>query len=138
MALVIAGRIVPMNNIDPSAVFAGRIYLGDDGFVEAVTAGTAPAPAGFTTAPVIDTGDSFVIPGLIDLHNHLRYNALPLPVAPTQKTTFLHHIDWPNKPSYKPSIIWPAWVLAKADPDGMLAYVQARALVGGTTASQGG
>jgi 5-methylthioadenosine/S-adenosylhomocysteine deaminase len=137
MALGIAGRIVPMGNADPSAVFAGRIYLGDDGFVEAVVSGTAPAPAGFTNAPVVDTGDAFVIPGLIDLHNHLGYNALPLWVEPTQKKPFLHHNDWPNKPSYKPSISWPAWVLAKADPDAMLAYVQARALVGGTTAIQG-
>jgi 5-methylthioadenosine/S-adenosylhomocysteine deaminase len=134
MAIVIAGRIVPMSSTDPSAVFAGRIYLGDDGSVEAVTAGTAPAPAGFTNAPVVDTGDAFVIPGLIDLHNHLGYNILPLWVEPTQKKPFLHHNDWPNKPSYKPNISWPAWVLAKADPDAMLAYVQARALVGGTTA----
>ncbi len=137
MALVIAGRIIPMSSTDPSAVFAGRIYLGDDGFVEAVTTGTAAAPAGFTNAPVIDTGDAFVIPGLIDLHNHLGYNALPLWVEPTQKKPFLHHNDWPNKPSYKPNISWPAWILAKADPDAMLAYVQARALVGGTTAIQG-
>jgi hypothetical protein len=27
MALVIADRIVPMSSADPSAVFAGRIYL---------------------------------------------------------------------------------------------------------------
>ena len=40
MALVIAGRIVPMSGTDPSAVFPGRIYLGDDGFVDAVTNGT--------------------------------------------------------------------------------------------------
>jgi imidazolonepropionase-like amidohydrolase len=88
MALVIAGRIVPMSSTDPSAVFAGRIYLGDEGFVEAVTVGNAQAPAGFTGAPVIDTGDAFVIPGLIDLHSHLAYNALPLWAEPTQKNLF--------------------------------------------------
>jgi 5-methylthioadenosine/S-adenosylhomocysteine deaminase len=137
MALVIAGRIVPMSSTDPSAVFAGRVYLGDDGFVAAVTAAGAAAPSGFASAPVVDTGDAFVIPGLIDLHNHLGYNALPLWVEPTQKQPFRHHNDWPTKPSYKPDISWPAWVLAKADPEAMLAYVQARALVGGTTAIQG-
>jgi imidazolonepropionase-like amidohydrolase len=63
MALVIDGRIVPMSNTNPSAVFAGRIYLGDDGFVEAVTAGNAATPAGFTNAPIVDAGDAFVIPG---------------------------------------------------------------------------
>lgn len=137
MALVIAGRIVPMNNTDPSAVFTGRIYLGDDGFIDAVTDGAAKAPTGFADAPTVDVGDALVIPGLIDLHNHLGYNALPLWAEPTQKTPFRHHNDWPTKPSYKPDISWPAWVLAKADPEAMLAYVQARALVGGTTAIQG-
>jgi len=137
MALIIAGRIVPMSVNDPSAVVEGRIYLGDDGFVAAVTADDAGAPAGFERAPVVETGDALVIPGLIDLHNHLGYNALPLWAEPTQKKPFLHHNDWPNKPSYKPDISWPAWILAKGDPEAMLAYVQARALVGGTTAIQG-
>ena len=137
MALVIAGRIVPMADADPSAVFAGRIYLGDDGFVDAVTKGNAAAPAGFTNAPVVDAGEAFVIPGLVDLHNHLGYNALPLWAEPAQKKPFLHHNDWTDAPTYKQSISWPAWVLAKTEPEAMLAYVQVRALVGGTTAIQG-
>jgi cytosine/adenosine deaminase-related metal-dependent hydrolase len=137
MALVIAGRIVPMSSTDPSAVFAGRIYLGDDGFLDAVTAGNATAPPGFANAPVIDAADAFVMPGLIDLHNHLGYNALPLWTEPSQKKPFLHHNDWTGKPTYRPSIGWPAWVLANAEPESLLAYVQTRALVGGTTAIQG-
>jgi len=39
-------------------------------------AGGAPAPAGFTGVPVVDTGGT-IFPGLIELHNHLSYNALP-------------------------------------------------------------
>lgn len=137
MALVIAGRIVPMGGADPSAVFAGRIYLGDDGLVDAVSAGNAAAPTGFSKAPVIDVREAFVVPGLIDLHNHLGYNALPLWAEPAQKKPFLHHNDWTDAPTYKQRISWPAWVLAKAEPEAMLAYVQTRALVGGTTAIQG-
>ena len=137
MALVIAGRIVPMSGTDPSAVFPGRIYLGDDGFVDAVTNGNASAPAGFANAPVFDVGEGFVMPGLIDLHNHLGYNALPLWAEPAQKKPFLHHNDWTDAPTYKQSISWPAWMLAKTEPEAMLAYVQTRALVGGTTAIQG-
>ena len=137
MALIIAGRIVPMSNADPAAVFTGRVYLGDEGLVESVTAAGAPAPAGFGSAPVVETGNAFVIPGLIDMHNHLGYNSLPLWAEPTQKKPFLHHNDWPNKASYKPDISWPAWVMAKGDPEALLAYVQVRALVGGTTAIQG-
>jgi 5-methylthioadenosine/S-adenosylhomocysteine deaminase len=137
MALVIAGRIVPMSASEPSAVFPGRIYLGDDGFVDAVVAGNSTPPPGFTNAPVVDTGDAFVLPGLIDLHNHIAYNALPLWAEPSQKKPFLHHNDWTDAPTYRPRISWPAWVLANADPEALLAYVQVRALVGGTTAIQG-
>ncbi len=137
MALIIAGRIVPLATADPSAVFAGRIYLGDDGFVDAVTPANAAAPPGFTKAPVIDTGNAFVIPGLIDLHNHLGYNTLPLWTEPTRKTPWDNHDEWPNAPSYKSAISWPASLLASAAPEALLAYVQTRALVGGTTSIQG-
>src|SRR5689334_22973553 len=134
MALVIAGRVVPMDAADPSAVFAGRVYLGDDGFIDAVTDGNASPPSGFANAPVVDAGDGLIIPGLIDLHNHLAYNALPLWAEPSQKKPFLHHNDWTDAPTYKQKISWPAWVLAQAEPEAMLAYAQTRALVGGTTA----
>ena len=137
MALVIAGQIVPINTTDPSAVFKGRVYLNDNGLVEAVTATGTPAPAGFTAAPVVDTGNAFVIPGIIDLHNHLGYNNLPLWAEPTRKKPYLDHNQWPAAPSYKPNVSWPAWLLAKGAPAALLAYVQTRALVGGTTSIQG-
>jgi len=108
MALVIRGQIVTMSKADPSAVFTGRIYLSDDGVVEAVTAGNGSPTPGFTNAPLVDAGDALVIPGIIDLHNHLGYNALPLWAEPTQKKPFLHHNDWTDAPSYKAKITWPA------------------------------
>src|SRR5690242_1851504 len=104
MALTIAGRIVAMSGRDPSAVFAGRVYLGDDGFIENVKAGHADPPAGFANAPVVDVGDALVIPGLIDLHNHLAYNLLPLWTEPAQKKPFLHHNDWTDAPTYQAKI----------------------------------
>jgi 5-methylthioadenosine/S-adenosylhomocysteine deaminase len=137
VALVIQGRIVALAPADPSAVFTGRVWLGDGGLIDAVTIAGAPAPPGFQDAPVVDVGDAFVLPGLIDLHNHLAYNALPLWAEPSQPAAFLHHNDWTDAPTYKPAISWPAWVLARAEPEALLAYVQARALVGGTTAAQG-
>ena len=137
MALIVTGQIVAMNSSDPTAIFPGRVFLRDDGFIEAVTDKAANPPSGFAGAPEVDVGDAFVLPGLIDLHNHIAYNALPLWAEASQKKPFLHHNDWPNKPSYKPDISWPAWILAKAAPEALLAYVQVRALVGGTTAVQG-
>ena len=137
MALVIRGQVVPMSKADPSAVFAGSVYLSDDGTVEAVTSGNGSPPSGFASAPVVDVGEALVIPGIVDLHNHLGYNALPLWVEPAQKKPFLHHNDWTDAPTYKAKISWPAWVLAHAEPEALLAYIQTRALVGGTTAIQG-
>lgn len=137
MALVIRGRIVPMSKADPAAAFSGNVYLGDDGLIEAVTSGNSHPPAGFSHAPVFHAGNALVIPGIIDLHNHLGYNALPLWWEPKQKKPFLHHNDWTDAPSYKSSITWTSWLLAQAAPEALLAYVQTRALVGGTTAIQG-
>ena len=137
MALVIAGRIVPLDRADPDAVFKGRVFLDDSGSIERVTAGNALAPTGFTNAPVVNVGDAFVLPGIIDLHNHIGYNALPLWSEPKQTTAFVHHDSWTRAASYQSSISWPANVLVQAAPEALLAYIQLRALVGGTTAIQG-
>ena len=137
MALVIAGRIVPLDRADPAAVFKGRVYLDDSGTIDSVAPGNAAAPAGFVNAPLLDVGDAFVLPGLIDLHNHIGYNALPLWTEPSQQTAFLHHESWTRAATYQKAISWPAKALVEAAPEALLAYVQLRALVGGTTAIQG-
>ena len=46
-----------------------------------------PGPPGSAGAQVIDVGSSLVLPGLIDLHNHLAYNTLPLWTEPAQTDT---------------------------------------------------
>jgi cytosine/adenosine deaminase-related metal-dependent hydrolase len=137
MALVIAGQIVPLDRADPDAMFKGRVFLDDSGSIERVTAGNATAPTGFASAPVVDVGDAFVLPGLIDLHNHIGYNTLPLWTEPKQKVAFAHHNSWTRAASYQSSISWPANALVQAAPEALLAHVQLRALVGGTTAIQG-
>ena len=95
----IRGRIVAMTQdttVAPSesAVFTGRVWIGDDGRIVAVTEGTPAGPPGSAGATVVDVGTSLVIPGLIDLHNHLAYNTLPLWTEPKQQTPFLHHNSW--------------------------------------------
>src|SRR5215813_9104789 len=126
-----------MADSDPRKHFTGRVYLGDDGLIAGVTAAGDAAPPGFSLAPVVDLGNAFVLPGLIDLHSHLAYNTLPLWTHPTQLTPYLHHDVWPNRSSYQPDISWPAWVVLKAVPEALVAYVQVRALAGGTTSIQG-
>jgi 5-methylthioadenosine/S-adenosylhomocysteine deaminase len=149
MALVIEGRLLPLADDASSAegTFHGRVWIGDDGLIAAVTRGRgAPgsrtdkarrAPAGFEDVAVVDVGGALVIPGLIDLHNHLAYNALPLWTEPTRTVAFPHHDSWPNAPSYAPSVTWPAYAYLTAAPRELLAYVEAKALVGGTTSIQG-
>jgi cytosine/adenosine deaminase-related metal-dependent hydrolase len=82
MALVIAGCIVPRIE-RPDAVFKGRVFLTIAG-----PSGSPQATGGahrFHERPVVDVGDAFVLPGLIDLHNHIGYNTLPLWAEPKQK-----------------------------------------------------
>lgn len=142
MALVVRGRIVPMAN-DPAvapdelAAFRGRVWVSDEGVVAAVTRGRAAGPASFPAAPEVDVGDDLVFPGLIDLHNHLAYNTLPLWAAEGRTSPFPHHDSWPGHKTYAPSVTWPAYALITAAPHELLAYAETKAIVGGTTTIQG-
>ncbi len=138
----IHGRILPMSDhpevpVARSGAFAGTVWIGDDGRVAAVTKSRQRRPEGFADAPVVDVGTSLVMPGLVDLHNHLAYNTLPLWTEPRQTTPFLHHDSWPRAASYSASTTWPAYALITACPAELLAYVETKAIVGGTTTIQG-
>jgi hypothetical protein len=138
----IRGRIVAMSNqpdvaASESTVFTGRVWIGDDGRIVAVTPGRKAGPPGSDGATVVDVGSSLVIPGLVDLHNHLAYNTLPLWTEPKQHTPFLHHNSWTKADTYAASTTWPAYALITACPQELLAYVEAKAIVGGTTSIQG-
>ena len=133
---IVAGHIVPMSRNQPKRTFLGRLFIEGDTIV-ATRRGAAAPPPGFDDAPVVDCGDDFVYPGLIDLHSHIAYNALPLWAHPGQDTPFLHHDIWPNRSTYKPKVSWPAWVYAAGAPESLMTYVQVRALAGGTTTIQG-
>jgi cytosine/adenosine deaminase-related metal-dependent hydrolase len=140
----VRGRIVPLSadrtvSKGELDAFAGTVWLGDDGMVTAITRGKAGAPPGFGKAPVVDVGSSLVFPGLIDLHNHLAYNTLPLWTEDTRDKgkPFLHHNSWPGAQSYAASVTWPAYTFITASPEELLAYAETRAIVGGTTTIQG-
>ena len=135
---IIQGHIVPLDRADESATFVGRLYI-DGAKIEQVSTSTSSvlAPSGYDAAPVVDCGDAFVYPGLIDLHSHIAYNVLPLWTHNEQTEPFLHHNIWPGRNSYGPKVSWPAWVYAKGAPESLMAYVQVRALAGGTTTIQG-
>jgi hypothetical protein len=121
----IRGRLVPLSSdltVAPNeaAAFTGRVWVGDDGTIAAVTKGSKAGPPGSAGAQVIDVGSSLVLPGLIDLHNHLAYSTLPLWIEPRQQTPFPHHNSWTRADTYAASTTWPAYALSviTPDPDG--------------------
>ena len=150
MSLIVAGRIVPLSQDrkvarSENASFQGRVWIGDDGRIAAVTRGGGGAAtiensvrsAEFDNAPVVDAGNDLVVPGFIDLHSHLAYATLPLWTEPNRTVPFQHHDIWPTRPTYAESITWPAYAFIEAAPAELLAYAEIRGLVGGTTSIQG-
>ena len=69
------GRVVTMNAAF-TVIDSGTIFI-DAGRIVAALPDDAPAPPGFEDAPIVRSGGT-IYPCLIELHNHLSYNALPL------------------------------------------------------------
>jgi 5-methylthioadenosine/S-adenosylhomocysteine deaminase len=103
----------------PSSV-PGAVWIDDDGLIAAVTPLDAE-PGGFAGTPRVAAG-GVIYPGLIDLHNHLLYNTLPLWTEPTRTTPWTSHAQWPRQaPSYQANINDPAELLGKAAGAGAAA-----------------
>ncbi|HCB48832.1 MAG TPA: hypothetical protein DEP47_04755, partial [Chloroflexi bacterium] len=129
---VLEGRIVTMG---PQGVIdEGAIYIRS-GQIEAVMDVNESSPAGFTGVSRIKTGGT-IYPGLIELHNHLSYNALPLWKVPRK---YLHSGHWQGTDEYKVAVTKPAMVLANTagNAEALVRYVECRCLLGGVTTSQG-
>ncbi|MBJ6762992.1 amidohydrolase family protein [Myxococcaceae bacterium JPH2] len=130
---VLKGRLVTMNDAN-AVIDAGRLAIRQ-GRLEAVLRPGEPLPPGFESAPVIDTRAT-LYPGLIDLHNHFAYNILPLWRVPA---AYHNRDQWPRHAEYKSSISLPLHALA-AVPEtarAIVRYVEAKALLAGTTTGQG-
>ncbi len=138
--LALAGRVVTMD--DAFTVKDDAIVYVDKGRIVAVQDRAAPAPPNFGGVAVLETAGT-LFPGLIDLHNHLSYNALPL-WAPVPKR-YAHRGQWPDHPDYRKLISGPMTVLGEyRDPDGqpslvsaLVRYVECKCLMGGVTTGQG-
>ena len=138
--LALSGRVVTMDSVY-SVKTAATVFV-DKGTIVAIRDKGAPAPDGFAGIPVIATGGT-IYPGLIELHNHLSYNALPL-WSPVPKL-FQHRGQWPDHPDYRKLISGPMTVVGEyRDAQGAAAllaplvrYVECKCLMGGVTTSQG-
>src|SRR3954451_9861015 len=77
--MALAGRVITMDA--QATVFERGVLYARDGAITAVLDEHAPAPDGFADVPVVRTA-STICPGLIELHNHLPYDVLPLWAVP--------------------------------------------------------
>lgn len=131
---VLKGRIVTMTG---AVLKNGRLCIRDN-VIAHVLSGQDALPPEFAQVPIVDTGGA-VYPGLVDLHNHLPYNilrswAVPMPY---------HNRDtWRGAPEYVRDLSQPMEKLLPSTGPQHLAtsvvrYVEAKALLGGTTTIQG-
>lgn len=114
----------------------GAVFI-DGTDIVAVQDASASPPAGFETVPAISTG-GMIFPGLIDLHGHLSYNALPLWNVPTK---FANRGQWADRAEYHQLVTGPMSVLGHStDPKilpSIARYAEAKCLVAGVTTTQG-
>jgi cytosine/adenosine deaminase-related metal-dependent hydrolase len=135
MNITLQGRVVAM---DPAftVLNQGAIYI-DGNTIVAVTDRAAAPPAGFAGAQIVDTGGT-IFPGLIELHNHLSYDALQMWQVPKP---FSDRGQWQTNSDYVANVSGPMGVIAKSNDARLLAalvrYVETKCLLGGVTTSQG-
>ena len=133
--LALAGRIITLDAA-ATIVAPGVVYCRD-GSIVAVQPTSAPAPPGFEDVAVTQTRGT-VLPGMIELHNHLPYDVLSLWQVPKAYT---NRDQWSaeTNPDYHRLVTGPMRILG-SDPNlvpAIVRYVEVRALLGGTTTSQG-
>lgn len=132
-SLAITGTLVTMAS--PSQVLPDRTLYIRDGVIRAIRESGAPAPEGFGNVIPLKTG-GLIFPGLIELHNHLAYNVLPLWAVPKK---FTNRDQWSGLPAYRQLISGPMGAISSIP--GILAalcrYVECKAILGGATTSQG-
>lgn len=133
--LVVHGRLVTFDPERP-VVENGALYIGADQRIEAVLERGAAAPSGYKDAPCLETGGA-VYPGLIDLHNHMAYNALSLWTPVNHPEPYRTRYQWTGNAGYKPEVGNPTKALGKVAGKALLKYVEVKAVVGGVTAIQG-
>jgi cytosine/adenosine deaminase-related metal-dependent hydrolase len=135
MKYVLKGRVATMD-----AAFTvlprGAVYI-DGPSIIAVQDGAAPPPAGFADATVLGPRGT-IFPGLIELHNHLSYNAIGMWAVPRK---FADRGQWQDNAEYRRRVTGPMGTIARSNDPHLLAsltrYVETKCLLGAVTSSQG-
>ncbi len=133
--LILQGHVVTMNDAFEEHL-EGSVYIDGD-TIRAVRPLSDPPPAGFEQAAKVVTKGT-MYPGLIELHNHLSYNVLPLWHVPKK---YDNRDQWPDHPEYHQLVTGPMKKLGTANRTDLLPalvrYVESKCLFGGVTTSQG-
>lgn len=128
--VVLKGKVVTMTG---QAAKPGQVHI-KNGVIVAIKTASAAIPPG---AIVIDTR-GYIYPGLMDLHNHLEYNFVPLYSVPKHSE---NHDDWPSGKAYDVGVNNPWKVATDANiynrSDEAFKFAEVRAMIGGATTSQG-
>jgi len=129
----LTGRVVTMDD-GFRTLDRGTVYIDVGGIVAIRDAAQAP-PAGFETTRAVDVRGT-IFPGLIELHNHLAYNALSLWHVPR---LFTNRGQWGGTAEYQRLVTGPMKVLGLTEDvmPSLVRYVECKCLVGGVTTSQG-
>ncbi len=126
------GRVVTMN-ATRDVLAEGIVWVADGTITDVTPANqTPPAHAGST---VIATSGT-IYPGMIELHNHLAYNAIPLFRIPKLYTK---REEWQGTRGYRRYVSGPAGVIASMPEliKATIRYVECKSLISGTTTTQG-
>jgi cytosine/adenosine deaminase-related metal-dependent hydrolase len=127
------GKVVTMDAAR-TVLDRGVVYIRSGRIVD-VRPTAAPPPPGCEGAAVVATGGT-IYPGLIELHNHLSYDILPLWAVPT---LFRDRGQWKDHPDKRKLITAPMQVLGKTPHyvEAIVRYVEGKCLLSGVTTSQG-
>ncbi|MBD3227556.1 MAG: amidohydrolase family protein [Candidatus Lokiarchaeota archaeon] len=135
MEYVLHGTIVTMNGMH-GTIPNGNILISD-GLIKEIWTDDETPSHNISNLPYIDTM-GYIFPGLIDCHNHLMYNTIPIWNV-SQK--YNNRYEWRESPNYYPDIKSPSNILVRSDNADLLSetvkYAEVKALVGGTTAIHG-
>ena len=112
----------------------GVVFVEND-TIFGVQPADAPPPASFEDVEIVETRGT-IYPGLIELHNHLMYDVLPLWQIDRQHT---NREQWARDRAYRAAVTGPAEVLRMIPgmSNAILQFVEARCLAAGVTTTQG-
>jgi len=135
--LILRGDIVTMDE-NLRVIPNGRLVVRGDRIV-AVLEANQPLPdsASLAGALILET-DGWVFPGLIDAHNHVAYDFLPLYSVPKK---YDNRYQWTGPKSYRQYVKQPYDLIQSSKNYDLLVegvkYAEVKALTGGVTSIQG-